>query len=96
MSMTSQVLLENSDVRVTRWTLSGGEETGQHRHGHDYVVVPLAAGRMRVTAADGDITVHTLERGVPYYREAGAEHTVRSDNESVLDFVELELLRRAQ
>ena len=96
MSMTSQVLLENSDIRVTRWTLSGGEETGQHRHAHDYVVVPLAAGRMRVTTTAGDISVHALEKGVPYYREAGAEHTVRSANEGVLDFVELELLRPAQ
>ncbi len=51
---------------------------------------------MRVTTTAGDISVHTLEKGVPYYREAGAEHTVRSDNEGVLDFVELELLRPAQ
>jgi quercetin dioxygenase-like cupin family protein len=93
--MSFQVLLENSDVRVTRWTLSGGEETGQHRHAHDYVVVPLAAGRMRAITAAGDISVHALEKGVPYYREAGAEHTVRSDNDGVLDFVELEILRPA-
>jgi hypothetical protein len=50
---------------------------------------------MRVTAIDGVVTVHTLERGVPYYREAGAEHTVCSDDEGVLDFVELELLAPA-
>jgi quercetin dioxygenase-like cupin family protein len=93
--MSNQILLENSDVRVTRWTLSGGEETGQHRHVHNYVVVPLAAGRMRVTAADGDISFHPLQKGVPYYREAGAEHTVRSDNDGVLDFIEVELLRPA-
>jgi len=56
------------------------------------IVVPLAAGRMRVTAAAGDISVHTLEKGVPYYREAGAEHMVRSDIEGVLDFIEVEIL----
>lgn len=88
----SRVLLETNEVRVTRWILSGDEETGQHRHLHNYVVVPLAPGRMRVTAVDGGVTVHPLDKGMPYYREAGAEHTVCSDDDGVLDFVELELL----
>lgn len=87
-----RVLLENEEVRVTRWILDGSEETGRHRHSHNYVVVPLADGRMRVTAVDGVVSVHALEKGVPYYREAGAEHTVSSDDEGELDFVELELL----
>lgn len=90
--VTPQVCLENDDVRVTRWTLAASEETGPHHHAHTYVVVPLADGRMRVTSADGVVTVHTLEKGVPYYRESGAEHTVCSDDGGVLDFVELELL----
>lgn len=94
--MPSRVLLENSDVRVTRWTLSGAEDTGLHRHAHDYVVVPLDAARMRVTAAAGDTSVHALEKGVPYFREAGAEHTVGSDDGALLDFVEVELLRQAR
>lgn len=89
---TPQVLIENREVRVTRWTLDTTEETGLHRHEHNYVVVPLADGLMRVTAVDGSVADHRLAKGVPYYREAGAEHTVGNGGEGVLDFVEMELL----
>ena len=90
---TPQVLIENREVRVTRWTLDTSEETGLHRHGHNYAVVPLADGVMRVAAVDGSVTAHRLVKGVPYYREAGAEHNVGNGGEGPLDFVELELLR---
>lgn len=89
---TPRVLIENARVRVTRWTVAATEETGLHRHGHDYVVLPLTDGLMRVTAVDGSTAVHRLDRGAPYFREAGAEHTVGNGGEGLLDFVEVELL----
>jgi beta-alanine degradation protein BauB len=92
---TSALQIDNVDVRVTRWTLAGDEETGLHRHEYDYVVVPLVRGRMRVTNADGTVVSNELEKGGSYFRAAGAEHTVRSDAEGELDFVEIEILRPA-
>lgn len=93
--MNSQVQVDNSDVRVTRWTLAVGDGTGEHRHEHDYVVVPITAGRMHITNADGTQATSKLAQGVAYYRQAGAKHNVRNDGVDFLDFVEVEVVRRA-
>ena len=92
MGDTSQVHIDNEAVRVTRWTLRGEQETGQHRHEFDYVVIPLAPGRMSVTAADGTVLVNELVVGQPYFRSAGAHHNVRSDDDGLVDFVEVEII----
>ena len=44
--MNPQVQVNSSDVRITRWTLDVGDETGEHTHEYDYVVVPLGQGRV--------------------------------------------------
>jgi quercetin dioxygenase-like cupin family protein len=92
-AMSAEVQIENADVRATRWTLAQGEETGQHRHEYDYVVVPLAAAGMHVHHADGKETTSELATGESYYKQAGAEHNVRNEDEAVLDFVEVEVVR---
>jgi quercetin dioxygenase-like cupin family protein len=93
--MNPQVQVDNSDVRVTRWTLAAGEDTGEHTHEYDYVVVPLTVSRMHITNADGTQATSELVPGVSYYRQAGAQHNVRNDGVDVLDFVEVELVRPA-
>lgn len=90
--MGSEVEIQNERVRVTRWSLREQEETGPHRHEHDYVVVPVLDARMVVTDAEGSETASMLAAGVAYFREAGAEHNVRNPSQDVLDFVEVELL----
>ena len=35
------IRLEEPHVRVTEYRFSPEAETGWHRHGHDYVIVPL-------------------------------------------------------
>lgn len=89
----SHVQVDNSDVRVTRWTLAVGDDTGEHRHQYDYVVVPMTAGRMLITNADGSQMTSELASGISYYRQAGAQHSVRNDGVDVLDFVEVEVVR---
>lgn len=93
--MNSQVQVDNSDVRVTRWTLAAGDHTGEHTHEYDYVVVPLSVSRMHITNADGTQATSDLVPGVSYYRQPGAQHNVRNDGADVLDFVEVELVRPA-
>src|SRR5437660_636450 len=46
-------LIENRSVIVTRWTFASGEATGPHVHAHDYVVVPLTTGKLRIVTPDG-------------------------------------------
>ena len=40
-SATSDVQIDNDEVRVTEWRLAPGSATGHHRHGMDYVIVPV-------------------------------------------------------
>ena len=40
----SKIMIENSRVRVTEWAFDPGDETGQHIHEYDYVVVPMKDG----------------------------------------------------
>lgn len=93
--MNSHVQVDNSDVRVTRWTLAVGNDTGEHRHEYGYVVVPITAGRMHITNSDGTAAASELAPGVSYYRQAGAQHNVHNDGVDVLDFVEVEVVRPA-
>lgn len=84
------VLIDNERVRVTRWRFSDGAATGWHRHEHDYVIVPLADGRLRLEEG-GDERVSELSLGAPYFREAGVEHDVVNATGGDFSFVEVEI-----
>ena len=74
------VLIENERVRVTRWGFPEKDDcTGWHRHGHDYVVVPLFDGDLRIEQGDHVVTT-SLTTGGSYFREAGVEHNVCNGN----------------
>jgi quercetin dioxygenase-like cupin family protein len=82
--------LENGEVRVTEWRFAAGAETGWHRHGYDYVVVPLTDGLLRIVAGAEESTTE-LKRGVAYFRKA-VQHNVINGGENYLAFVEVELV----
>jgi beta-alanine degradation protein BauB len=86
------VLIENDRIRVSRWQFAPGAATGWHRHEHDYVVVPIADGRLQLEEGD-ETRIAELSLGVPYFREAGVEHDVISPNEGDFAFIEVELKR---
>lgn len=85
--------LETETVRVTEWQFAPGAETGHHRHGYDYVVVPLTAGTLRLVEPEGERTA-TLAPGIAYSRQAGVEHNVINAGDQYLAFVEVELKDR--
>ena len=90
---TSEVLIDNNRVRVTRWSFATkGANTGWHRHEHDYVVVPQFDGSLEIDLPGGKHMTAELKTGVPYYRELGVEHDVISGNEFPCAFIEIELL----
>lgn len=83
--------IDNPRARVIEWRFGPGASTGWHRHEFDYVIVPLATGRLKLLDADGNETIAELEVGVPYFREAGVEHDVINDNAYEFAFMEVEI-----
>jgi len=88
---TSHEQVRNDRVIVTEWRFVPGAETGHHVHAHDYVVVPLTAGTLRLEEASGTREVQ-LQIGASYARLAGVAHNVINANEYEFRFVEIELL----
>ena len=87
---TSVVKIENDYVRVTEWSFVPGAATGWHRHGHDYVVVPLISGTLRLEDLTGSREVKLIA-GASYARPAGVAHNVINTNAFGFAFVEIEL-----
>jgi quercetin dioxygenase-like cupin family protein len=86
----STVFIDNEKVVVTEWRFAPGASTGWHRHGHDYVIVPLMDGRLKLLTEKGE-AFGDMKAGVPYFREAGVEHDVVNANETEYAFIEIEL-----
>ena len=87
---TSTVFVDNARTRVTEWRFVPDASTGWHRHEYDYVVVPLADGKLRIVGPGGEESVSEMRRGVPYFREAGVEHDVINASGHDYAFMEVE------
>jgi len=91
MKATSLVQVRNHRVIVTEWRFAPGADTGHHVHAHDYVVVPLTSGTLRLEEQGGAREVQ-LEAGASYARAAGVAHNVINANAFEFRFVEIELI----
>jgi quercetin dioxygenase-like cupin family protein len=91
MKATSLVQVQNDRVIVTEWRFAPGADTGHHVHAHDYVVVPLTSGVLRLEEPAGVREVR-LEAGVSYARAAGVAHNVINANAHEFRFIEVELI----
>ena len=86
------MLIENERVRVTRWDFpQPGDGTSWHRHKHDYVVVPLFDGDLRIDTG-AKTSTSSLTAGGSYLRDASVEHDVCNGNDVNFSFIEYELL----
>lgn len=90
MKATSHPQVANERVIVTEWRFAPGAETGHHVHAHDYVVVPLTTGTLRLEEPEGPRDVQ-LTAGVSYARPKGVAHNVINANTFEFRFVEIEL-----
>jgi quercetin dioxygenase-like cupin family protein len=90
MKATPTVQVENDRVIVTEWRFEPGADTGHHVHAHDYVVVPLTSGTLRLEEPTGVRDVQ-LQAGVSYARGAGVAHNVINANAFEFRFIEIEL-----
>ena len=86
----ANIMIDNDKTRVTEWSFEVGDETGQHIHEYDYVVVPLLDGELKIINHDGTETVSVLIEGVSYFRTKGANHNVINYNDFPFSFVEIE------
>jgi|TARA_B100000767_G_scaffold211662_1_gene198849 quercetin dioxygenase-like cupin family protein len=87
---TSEIMIDNIRTRVTRWAFEIGEDTGQHIHEYDYVVVPMKDGQLKIVDEDGGVFISDLTEGKSYYRDKGANHNVINHNDFPFSFVEIE------
>lgn len=90
MKASSAVQVENERVIVTEWRFAPGAGTGHHVHAHDYIVVPLTSGTLRLEEASGTRDA-ALQAGASYARPAGVSHNVININDFEFRFVEIEL-----
>jgi hypothetical protein len=93
---TATVRINNARARFTEWRFTKrGDNTGWHRHGVDYIVVPQFDGFLVIDLGHGQRTKVEMRRDTPYFRKAGVEHDVISANDFDCAFVEIELLEPA-
>ena len=93
MRATAHVQIENDWVKVTEWRFAPGAETGHHVHAHDYVVVPLTSGVLRLEDSEGQKEAQ-LTSGLAYARAKGVAHNVINANAFEFRFLEIEMLRQ--
>ncbi len=84
------VFLDGPRQKTTEWRFPPGAHTGWHRHGMDYVVVPMTTGDLTIVDDKGERKA-PLVTGVPYERQAGVEHDVVNDNDFEFVFIEIEI-----
>ncbi len=89
----STMTVDDDRVRVTTLTFADGDETGDHRHEYDYLVVPVTGGTFTVIEHDGSTRELVQEAGAPYPGRAGTEHNVINASGRAATFVEIELKR---
>jgi quercetin dioxygenase-like cupin family protein len=84
---------DDDRVRITTWTFEDGEDTGDHRHEYDYVVVPVTGGTFEVIEADGTTREMIQQVALAYRGREGTEHNVVNRSGRTAVFVEIELKR---
>ena len=87
------VFIDNERTITTEWRFAPGAETGWHRHGHDYVVVPMTTGKLLLEMPGGSTHMADLVAGRPYTRGEGVEHNVVNPNDHEFVFIEIEMKR---
>ena len=87
----SNVMIDNNKTRVTMWSFEVGDETGQHIHELDYVIVPMLDGDLKIIDHNGATSISQLKKGICYFREKGVNHNVINNNNFPYSFIEFEI-----
>ncbi|MBO9419008.1 cupin domain-containing protein [Labrenzia sp. R4_2] len=88
---TSEILIDDDRVRVSRFDFEPGAETGWHRHDFDYVITAVTDCQMVLEEPGGTSRTVTVAAGTAYRRSEGVEHNVINGGDNPMSFVEVEL-----
>ena len=83
-------LVDDAKTRVTRWDFEPGASTGWHKHGMDYVVVPMTDCHFVLEEPGGQRSVF-VKAGAAYSRLLGMEHNVINGGDALMSFIEVEI-----
>jgi beta-alanine degradation protein BauB len=86
----STTLIDDAKTRVTRWDFEPRASTGWHKHGMDYVVVPMTDCHFLLEEAAGERSVF-VQAGAAYARMLGVEHNVKNGGNAAMSFIEIEI-----
>ena len=89
----AKILIDNDKVKITEWSFDVGDSTGHHTHEHNYIVIPMLDGELKLLDNDNKETISKLTKGGAYYREKGVEHNVFNNNNFPYSFIEIELIK---
>lgn len=84
------VKLDNEKTRITEWRFAPGDQTGWHRHTHDYVTVQQSGGRLRLENADGTEKFVDYEDGRTVAYQAPIEHNATNVSDVEVRVLEIE------
>ena len=87
----SNLMIDNDRTRVTGWSFEIGDETGQHIHEFDYVIVPMLDGKLKIKDKYGSVSISELSKGMSYFKNKGVEHNVINNNDFPYSFIEIEI-----
>jgi quercetin dioxygenase-like cupin family protein len=84
-------LIDNDQVRVTRFDFAAGAHTEWHRHEYDYVITAITELNMRLEEPGDTQREVKVAAGEAYFRNAGVEHNVINMGSASMSFIEVEL-----
>lgn len=88
---TTVPLIDNDQVRVTRFDFTPGAQTGWHRHEYDYVITAITDLGLLLEEPGGTAREVDISAGQAYQREVGIEHNVINRGSKNMSFIEVEL-----
>jgi quercetin dioxygenase-like cupin family protein len=71
----STVFIDNERIIVTEYRFQKGNSTGWHRHAHDYVIMPMTNGSLKIVTKDGE-SIAEMKKGAPYFRREASSTTL--------------------
>ena len=86
-----RVVLEHDRMRALRRVLAPGESTDMHTHASKGVAVPVTAGRLEISTAEGVARTVELKVGAVQWLEPGTTHRLKNVGDVPVEIVDVEL-----
>jgi len=85
-----ELVLDNPSTTITRFKFRPGQQTGWHRHEHNYLTVQLSEGKLKAINADGSEVFVNYKPGTTRYLKAVIEHNAINVGDCDLEVLEIE------